>query len=709
VDDAAIFDQQFACNCIGTGFQGDNCELPIQLTVCAANEALVGGVCKPFQLATTGDGSRTATGAEFTDPTSMRTQYYTVREFASYRIAPLLIDDMLTNYSSGNQSDLTYTMAGDTDGFFLNTKTGQMLGTFDNFDEDKSATKVYSITLQAVDGSSLHQALETITMQVRYPDVEVDEYGPNSQACQNNATRMDGIEDFGDRFDQSYTCKCVRVGTTLFSGDNCEIVTTAPLASAAEANDGSNTLLVVGSMGGAVVFIFFASLILYNQRMHAIKMRAFDFEAEIVRLIEAGEIEADDAVASRAPREVKRTHVTMTEMIGEGAFGEVWKAVLDESAAGGVPGYMVAVKTSKETKGEGADEMLREATVMAQVSGHPNLVSLVGVVTSGAPLLLLLSLCENGSLLALLKKRQQQTRSRTKPLTLAERTKMALDTARGMEHLTVNKFVHRDLAARNVLVDALGNCKVADFGLARGIVGAHARAGKNNGANREDEKEGNEEEGGGEEEEYYRSRTGTFPVRWTAPETIQTMRFTEGSDVWSFGITLIEVFTDGGKPYANMDNAAVISKVQGGYRAPRPKLCPAPMYSLMLDCWHAKAGDRPTFEQLVRNIEAIRPDADDGTMVADTSDGGGGVSDGGSGGTASDATTARSTAVVNNETYASSVDRYPTAVTAIAETSLDTAVVGSEYLNVASGVVAMGGTDGARQGDGSDDNDEFEC
>ena len=66
--------------------------------------------------------------------------------------------------------------------------------------------------------------------------------------------------------------------------------------------------------------------------------------------------------------------------------------------------YLVAVKTSKEAKGEGADEMFKEATVMAQVTGHPNLVSLIGVVTSGAPLLLILTFCEHGSLLSYLKR-----------------------------------------------------------------------------------------------------------------------------------------------------------------------------------------------------------------------------------------------------------------------------------------------------------------
>ena len=44
----------------------------------------------------------------------------------------------------------------------------------------------------------------------------------------------------------------------------------------------------------------------------------------------------------KLPREVKRSHVVMVAKIGAGAFGEVWKGMLDESSAGGVPGYVHA-------------------------------------------------------------------------------------------------------------------------------------------------------------------------------------------------------------------------------------------------------------------------------------------------------------------------------------------------------------------------------
>jgi hypothetical protein len=609
----------------------------------------------------------------YTDPTTNVENNYAVGE--TYRFAPLTIKQV--EHTPDATSALGFTVEGAPPGFLINPSDGYIQGTPTASAADQPP---FAMELFAIDSRNHKALIETITLHIKRKDVDVAINGPNNLPCNNSGIPVDEV-----LFDSSFTCDC---SSTRFTGANCELLIAIPKASTGTDGGNGNTPAVAGGMSGAVIFFFCVGLILFKRREHAIKMRAFDFEAEIARLITAGEIDADDEAASRTPREVKRTHVTMTELIGEGAFGEVWKAVLDETSAGGVPGYMVAVKTSKETKGEGAEEMLREATVMAQVTGHPNLVSLIGVVTSGAPLLLLLSLCENGSLLSVLKKRKQKgPGTGSKRVTLAERMKMALDTARGMEHLTANKFVHRDLAARNVLVDALLQCKIADFGLARGTAGARAGPDTN-----ED----------GEEEEYYRSRTGTFPVRWTAPEAMQTMRFTEGSDVWSFGITMIEVFTDGTKPYATMDNAAVISQVQGGYRAPQPKLCPAAMYALMLECWHAKAAGRPTFERLVQQIEAMETITGP-TAVDDTAESNGNTATGG----------ASRSAVVANETYASGgvVETEPaTPASAIAETSFDAGVdAGDEYLTVASGIGAAAQHLAVSQQSEPDDGENFEC
>ena len=244
---------------------------------------------------------------------------------------------------------------------------------------------------------------------------------------------------------------------------------------------------------------------------------------------------------------------------------------------------MVAVKTSLDTEGEGAEELCREATVMAQVTGHPNLVSLVGVVTSGAPLLLLVSLCENGSVLDYLKEKRS----------VMEKMQMACEIAMGMEHLTGAKFIHRDLAARNVLVDVSRTCKVADFGLSRATtVGGAANA-----------QDASEDTDG--KEDYYRSQHGVFPVRWTTPESMETLRFTVASDVWSYGVTVLEIYQDGTRPYADKNNAAVITHVMAGLRAERPEGTPMDMYKLMLDCWSEEPHRRPTFTTIVTRLVAM--------------------------------------------------------------------------------------------------------
>lgn len=230
---------------------------------------------------------------------------------------------------------------------------------------------------------------------------------------------------------------------------------------------------------------------------------------------------------------------------------------------------------------------------MAQVSGHRNLVALVGVVTSGAPLLLLLSFCEKGSLLSYLK--SIAVDSNAEPLTELARLTMAHGITEGMQHLVEHHFVHRDLAARNVLVDALGVCKVADFGLSR-----LTAVGSGSGTD------------GNEQSEYYRSQSGTFPIRWTSPEAFQEMKFTTASDVWSFAIVVIEIYTDGAKPYPGMKNAEVINSVSGGYRTPKPPLCSAKLYKILLDCWSEDPSDRPRFDALAELLAALMSDAGPG-------------------------------------------------------------------------------------------------
>lgn len=63
---------------------------------------------------------------------------------------------------------------------------------------------------------------------------------------------------------------------------------------------------------------------------------------------------------------------------------------------------------------------------------------------------------------------------------------------------------------------------------------------------------------------YYRSTSGIFPVRWAAPEVVQHLLFSVGSDVWAWAVTVVEIFTSGDMPYAGLTLEQVMSSVKEG-------------------------------------------------------------------------------------------------------------------------------------------------
>lgn len=138
-----------------------------------------------------------------------------------------------------------------------------------------------------------------------------------------------------------------------------------------------------------------------------------------------------------------------------------------------------------------------------------------------------------------------------------------------MSYLEQNNCIHRDLAARNVLLGESCICKVADFGLGRVI-----------------------------KEPFYNTDESKFPYRWSAPEVITSKRFSNKSDVWSFGILLYEIVTLGGVPYPGFGMREVPAQVTSGHHMSRPPKCPEFLYSIMKECWSEEPEDRPTFKFL---------------------------------------------------------------------------------------------------------------
>ena len=78
----------------------------------------------------------------------------------------------------------------------------------------------------------------------------------------------------------------------------------------------------------------------------------------------------------KKPREVPRNIVKLIDKLGEGAFGVVFKAIVDETTTIGLPSYLAAVKTFEKPSQKELKEIYTEASVMAQVN-HEHVVRLV--------------------------------------------------------------------------------------------------------------------------------------------------------------------------------------------------------------------------------------------------------------------------------------------------------------------------------------------
>jgi len=99
--------------------------------------------------------------------------------------------------------------------------------------------------------------------------------------------------------------------------------------------------------------------------------------------------------------------------------------------------------------------------------------------------------------------------------------------------------------------------------------------------------------------DYYRAtHGGKWPVKWYAPEAMNYGTFSSASDVWSYGVTLWEMFALGQQPYEDLTGSQVLQLLERKGRLERPSLCPEHIYQLMHRCWEYKAVDRPTFSEL---------------------------------------------------------------------------------------------------------------
>ena len=121
---------------------------------------------------------------------------------------------------------------------------------------------------------------------------------------------------------------------------------------------------------------------------------------------------------------------------------------------------------------------------------------------------------------------------------------ISINIAEGLQFMHEHNIIHRDIAARNILLNISTDLKsimpkIADFGLSVQL---------------------------NDEEISYQMQGGLYPIRWMSPETLNHGIFTKKSDMWSYAITLYEIYTYGSLPYSSMDHSALTDAILAGYK-----------------------------------------------------------------------------------------------------------------------------------------------
>lgn len=98
-----------------------------------------------------------------------------------------------------------------------------------------------------------------------------------------------------------------------------------------------------------------------------------------------------------------------------------------------------------------------------------------------------------------------------------------------------------------------------------------------------------------------------LPIRWMSPEAICDHAFSSKSDVWSFGVVLWEIGTLGSFPYASIqDNELLRYLIQDKCRLTCPNTVSHNIYKVMCCCWNMVPQDRPSFAQLVLDLQILK-------------------------------------------------------------------------------------------------------
>ncbi|KAL1358769.1 hypothetical protein AAHE18_04G057700 [Arachis hypogaea] len=270
-------------------------------------------------------------------------------------------------------------------------------------------------------------------------------------------------------------------------------------------NKSSKTGIIAGVAGGVVlvILLIIASVYALHQKNKAKrateKNNPFDESNNSIPQLKGARRFTFEEIQSYTK------NFSQVNSIGSGGYGKVYRGTLPN-------GHLIAVKRAQKESMQGGLEFKTEIELLSRVH-HKNLVSLIGFCFEQGEQMLIYEYVPNGTL--------KDTLSGKTGIRLdwIRRLKITLGAARGMDYLHEHAnppIIHRDIKSTNILLDERLNAKVSDFGLSKPL--------------RDGEKG-------------YVTTQVKGTMGYLDPEYYMTQQLTEKSNVYSFGVLMLELIT----------------------------------------------------------------------------------------------------------------------------------------------------------------------
>ncbi|KAM5548908.1 G-type lectin S-receptor-like serine/threonine-protein kinase [Rosa sericea] len=296
-----------------------------------------------------------------------------------------------------------------------------------------------------------------------------------------------------DTTNAQFICYCPNLNST----DTCTSNSSTPNSSGSSSGRKRTIVITTVSATAGLLAIVFG---------YFLWKKTLGKRSETIKYLSAAGVENDTELPLFSLRSilVATNNFSEANKLGEGGFGPVYKGILPENQE-------VAIKRLSKKSGQGQQEFMNELKLIAKLQ-HTNLVRLLGCCTEAEEMMLIYEYMPNRSLDKFLFDPSEKTK-----LDWDRRLRIIEGIVQGLLYIhkySRLKIIHRDLKASNILLDGTMNPKISDFGMAKIFDINQTEANTNR-------------------------VVGTYG--YMSPEYARYGHFSEKSDVFSFGVLLLEI------------------------------------------------------------------------------------------------------------------------------------------------------------------------